>query len=428
MDLAFARFLSGFGTRLGARLSRFGSNESGNGAVLFGLALMPVAAAIGTSIDYREALRMRQTLETALERVADDLFETRAIHSARELQQRANLRFAETLEPHPQLAALGLRFRQIDRSIELSSSGHFQTRFLSAVGIDTLPISATALIRPRPRHVDILLAYDTSETAALAPELEPIAARTSAVSRQLDTRVRVGLVPYTDVVRVDPDRFRDRSWLAFRMPGKPQTERGKKANLNPQVQWQGCLASRDRDFAGSLKRAERSRPGSFHPAVDCADRDIPAATPVSAQWKPMAAAPVQKVARGCADPALALRLAISSLSRDDVLGSDPRHHIYMEPEREVHIVVALPKSTSACPAAHHVEALNSLCTDSARRYGADRRNALRITFVPGDTGGTGSQTCGAAQPVARDGKVDVSNVPETLQAILDGRIIAASAR
>lgn len=424
MDPVFARLLSGFGTRLGARLSRFGSNQSGNGAVLFGLALMPIAAALGASVDYRQALSARQSLEAALERVADDLFETRAIRTEQELRQRANLLFAETLQSQPQLASLGLRMRYVDKTIELSSSGQFQTRFLSVAGIDTLSISANALVRPRPRHIDILLAYDTAEAARLEPELAAIAARSSTASKQPDTRVRVGLVPYTDVVRVDADRFRDRSWLAFQMPSKPPVERGKKAAPNPQAQWRGCLASRDTAFAGSLKRAERSRPGSFHPAVDCADRDIPAVQPVAEQWKPIPAAPSQRPARTCADPVLALRMALSSLSRDDVLGSDPRHHIYMEPDREVHIVVALPKPSVACPATQHEAALKSLCTDADRRYAADRRSALRITFVAGNALESKAHTCGAAEHVKRE----AISVSGTLQAILDGEIIATSAR
>src|ERR1700761_278819 len=61
---------AGFAGRLTALLGRFRSNSSGNIAVIFAIALVPILTAIGAATDYSAANRIKAKMQSAADAAA----------------------------------------------------------------------------------------------------------------------------------------------------------------------------------------------------------------------------------------------------------------------------------------------------------------------------------------------------------------------
>lgn len=125
--------------------SRFRSGRSGNAVILFAMMLVPITAVIGMAVDYGHALSARTDLQAVLDSTA--LAAGRAYQVSGEAETAraaAETYFAKAYQQ--KIGARLVRAEVDDRTTTIEVAGELvsPTAFLGIVGIEALPVSATA--------------------------------------------------------------------------------------------------------------------------------------------------------------------------------------------------------------------------------------------------------------------------------------------
>src|SRR5256885_10722327 len=118
---------------------KFQSREDGQVAVMFALAIVPLAAAVGTAVDYSRGNEIRTSLQKAL----DSAVLAAAIDATPNWRTAALSSFGGNANPKG--SALGTPTFTLEKDIYYGSvSALAETSFMGVVGIHTLAVSARA--------------------------------------------------------------------------------------------------------------------------------------------------------------------------------------------------------------------------------------------------------------------------------------------
>lgn len=226
--------------RLRRWLREFARDVRGNVAILFGLSVIPLAAAAGLAVDAVLAYTVEDELQRALDAAGLAAGRT-ALPEHIEADARAY--FESNLASGAALAASSTAF-----SVEVSPDGfqltltataHMPTAFMRVFGMDDVTLTASTVINRQVRQMELALVLDNTGSMLGSPFTAMQSAAKELVEivygdHETHANLYVAVVPFVAVVNVGPAHT---AWLAAGDPAIAGTAYKPSA-------WKGCVMAR----------------------------------------------------------------------------------------------------------------------------------------------------------------------------------------
>jgi Flp pilus assembly protein TadG len=262
-------------------LARFGKDRSGNVAMLFGLALVPVLGLAGAALDYARASTARATLDAAVDSAALMVAREASRLSDSELRRRAEALIRANIAGNAD-AAFGSFSVSVDRParrVSVSAQAEVQTSVTRILGVETMPVSSVAQAGWGTNRIELALVLDNTGSMGELGKMVELKKATKALIRDMQKasteagQIRVSIVPFATQVRMDEGN-RNADWLRFDAASPKKKD------------WKGCIMDRDEPY-DTGDAAASGGPETRHPAVACKSSEGGLATirPLTDSWK-----------------------------------------------------------------------------------------------------------------------------------------------
>lgn len=214
-----------------AAVGAFRRSESGNYAMLFGLAVIPLMLAIGVAIDLARAYIVQTRLSTALDAAALAAGSAAVSTSQTTAQQQATIRdFASRVfwanyandfwGGGLDSSGLQFTFSTDGNTISIAARAVMPTVIMGLVGQNSVNVAVSTTAQRRVQGMELVLVLDVTGSMRTSPprnidalriaaeDLVNIVFGTDQSGNQLDTATNlfVGLVPYTATVNINRGR------------------------------------------------------------------------------------------------------------------------------------------------------------------------------------------------------------------------------
>ncbi len=247
-------------------LRRFIENKSANVAMLFGLSIIPLFAAMGAAVDFSRAYQYRSMTQDALDAAALSANRLIGIKSEAEIRAEADRFYQANMANVPNTPPYEM---DIDGGeVTLTTTLHVDTFFLGIVGMDELIFDLRARTVAGNATYEVVLALDNtgSMSGSKISTLRTAAAdlvNTLFEVNELNTQpdpIKIGLVPFAAAVNVGP-QYATATWMDTTGVGTYHAENFTTSNNNgvthnrfalytllPNVSWAGCVENRPYPF------------------------------------------------------------------------------------------------------------------------------------------------------------------------------------
>jgi hypothetical protein len=208
-----------------ARLSEcFERDTSGNVAVFFALALIPVMGAVGAAVDYSRANSAKVSLQAALDSAALILAKEVATVSSTQINEKATAYVKANFQRSDaqDLNVAATYTSSGTPSLTLKGSVFVKTTFMGIMGFSKLDISSSSTVTWGDTTFEIALALDNSSSMddSFGGKSKVDAAKAAALalvdamfdSPALYGKVKLAVVPYTSAVNVGSE-YKTASWV-----------------------------------------------------------------------------------------------------------------------------------------------------------------------------------------------------------------------
>ncbi|MBV9076573.1 MAG: hypothetical protein JO048_03705 [Methylobacteriaceae bacterium] len=204
-------------------IKRFGMDRRGAVAPIFGLMLLPLIGLAGAAVDYGRAADTQAALMRAIDATALLLVKQPRTTDAGTLNRIAQRAFPGFLETKFAAELSSVTVTRTDRDVTVSAAGRVPNAFMQLFRKPETPIAATATAAWSETRIEIALVLDNTGSMAdliggqrkidalkraatdLISDLQTYATDTNAV--------RVSIVPFDTEVRIDPNLYRNASWI-----------------------------------------------------------------------------------------------------------------------------------------------------------------------------------------------------------------------
>jgi Flp pilus assembly protein TadG len=322
---------------LGSTLDRFSRNDRGNVAVLFGIAIIPIMAAVGAAVDYTHANSIRTAMQSALDSTALMLSRDAAGKSDPQLDVSAKNYFAalftraegKTVKVDASYGASG------ESSLSVTATVLMDTMFMRIFGHPQVTISSTAVVKWGNTKLRVALALDNTGSMGQANKLPALKTATKELLKMLQSAsdkpgdVQVSIVPFSKAVNVGAKNY-TASWLKWdewdasngqevstetcdgKGKGKGKCTTTTKWVPNNHNTWNGCVADRDQSYDISTSAPDPSTKETLFPAEQY-DKCPVALLPLSYNWSAMNSLVDSMQANGNTNQTIGLAWAWQSL-------------------------------------------------------------------------------------------------------------------
>lgn len=191
-------------SRLRSRLLDLAGAESGQVALTFGLALIPMVLAIGCGVDISRAVAAKSRLVDALDATALAVART-PITNTTSLTQVAQAYFYSNYAGSDVGTVTSLSVVPVatGSGYQLSATSRVSTAFMSVAGLNDVEVSATTEVMRAARGLEMALVLDTTASMQ-GPRITTLrsAATTLVNSVAVDPSVRLAIVPFAQYVNI----------------------------------------------------------------------------------------------------------------------------------------------------------------------------------------------------------------------------------
>jgi Flp pilus assembly protein TadG len=238
-------------------LRSFFAAREGNVAVMFGLMVIPILGLSGAAIDYSLAARDRSAIQEAIDSGALAGSRLLGIQTDAQARTQAEAFVRANLPTRMQTMPLNIEIINSGAAMRISAARSVPTSILQVVGRSAIDVSATTTANaPSYREIELVMALDNTGSMGWSGKIEAL--RTASLemitileqSGRRPGDVRVGLVPFNTVVRVNASTYGSANWLRD-VPGG----------------WQGCVTDRDSPY--NTNDSAPTAYGRRFPAVTC---------------------------------------------------------------------------------------------------------------------------------------------------------------
>jgi hypothetical protein len=320
------------GTKLSRTAADFARSRDGNISLLFGLALVPMAAAAGVAVDYSRASQARNQLTAAADSTALAVARQAPNLTDGELRRQAEQHFRAVLSQRPDLSALPITVTRQRNRVQVAAAGVMPTTFMRILGFRSLDVATRVEAGFGDRKVELVLALDnTGSMRDTGPSGGPrkidelkratrnLIAAAEAAAPAGSGMIKIGIVPFETQVKVDPSPFRGDSRFAFAPAGYGFSDIA--GSMMTSASWGGCITDRGPGFDTTDRRVEMSRPESFYPAVFCASGSQQRIQPLTDSWGTLRTLVDGMQPGGWTNVTIGARFGLAALNPGDILGA-----------------------------------------------------------------------------------------------------------
>ena len=208
-----------FGT-LKRCLVRFSIERSGNVALTFGLAMIPLVGGVGAAIDYSRANKVEVQLQAALDATALKLSREAATDNTAQLQASATTIFQALFNP-PEVRNRNITAAfsaERGTALVVNGSAAVPTVFTAILGVDTITVHGTSTAEWGSTRLHVALALDNTGSMQQSGKMAALQEATKKFLAQLKSGastngdIDVSIVPFSTSVNVGSGNY-NQSWL-----------------------------------------------------------------------------------------------------------------------------------------------------------------------------------------------------------------------
>jgi Flp pilus assembly protein TadG len=201
------------------QFAAFRAARGGNVAVMFALAIIPIIAAVGFSVDYTRANAVKTAMQDALDSTALMLSKTVGTLSQDDLQTQANSYF-KALFNRPEATNINISATYTTdggSALSVNGSTDVPTNFLGVLGYKKLTVDGTSTTRWGSSRLRVALVLDNTGSMSDAGKIDALKTATKNLLTQLQNAVTtpgdvyVSIVPFVKDVSVDASAYTS-SW------------------------------------------------------------------------------------------------------------------------------------------------------------------------------------------------------------------------
>jgi Flp pilus assembly protein TadG len=241
---------------------RFCSDERGNFAILFGLALLPVVGMVGAAVDYSRANSVRAALQAAADAAALTVARDAPNLSESQIAQRARAVFAANFNRKD--ATLGpVEVVKGNKSIRVAASAAVKTTIMAVMKFDTINVATAGEVAWGKNRIELALVLDNTGSMATGNKMPALKAAVRDLLTDLENStdrdaIKISIVPFETQVNIGT-RYRNADWLTF------NADLGRSLRVDRR-DWEGCVVDREQpDDAKDYGTSSRSD----YPAARC---------------------------------------------------------------------------------------------------------------------------------------------------------------
>jgi len=245
--------------------------QQGNVAPLFGIAAVPILAAVGSAIDYTRAVNARTAMQTAIDSAALMLSKDAPNLSAAEVAARGQEYFTALLK-RPDLANVTVSSVYSANTgkgskIEMVATGRITTSFMKIAGFPNLNLDVNSTVAWGNTRIQVALALDATGSMTGKGKMPAMQAAAKKPIDQLAANAKkpgdlyVSMIPFSTHVNAGATNYQQ-PWLEWNdwedqngscSVGGSKTRadcqsKGRVWTASNHSSWNGCITDRDEDF------------------------------------------------------------------------------------------------------------------------------------------------------------------------------------
>ncbi|MDH3581209.1 MAG: pilus assembly protein, partial [Hyphomicrobiales bacterium] len=241
-------------------LCAFRHDNKGAAALLFGITLIPVLLAIGSSVDYARALSAKQRLAQAIDAAglaAASWPDLTATQIEAKVQEFIDANFPSQIEGSPTT----ITAVKTEHNLTITADGVVDTTFMRIAGINHVPISAFTEISLKQKKIELVMALDNTGSMSWSGKLATLKDAAETLVDTLkpdgnpdDEEVKIGLVPFAAAVNIGSDKL-GTGWIdetaQSSIAGEDFAPGVNVLDLYNQItnrSWNGCVRARPAPF------------------------------------------------------------------------------------------------------------------------------------------------------------------------------------
>ena len=253
-------------TKIGGVVRAFGRSKSGNVAMLFGLAAIPLMVGVGAAVDYGRALLVRERMGNAADAAALAVGSWQGQTQA-QLQVKARQYFDANFPPEILGAPAALNLNFSGNDIVVNVSGTVPTTMLRLANFQSIDVHAASTVTIGMGTLEVALALDNSGSMSGSKLTALKTAASDLVDSLFDSAkgstkadpIKIAVVPFAAGVNVG-SQYSTASWMdtnaknpnhgdAQEAKGSPAVNnftlfKSLKKSNGSAVAWDGCVEAR----------------------------------------------------------------------------------------------------------------------------------------------------------------------------------------
>jgi len=253
------------------------SDHSGNVAITFAIAAIPVFGLVGAAVDYSRANAARTAMQVALDAAALTVAKEALNLSSGQVQAKAKTYFNAQFN-RPDVKNLNLTFSMVsngpgDFTVLADATGYIDTSLAQVIGKPTINLRTTAQVRWGFKGLELALALDNTGSMAQKNKLTELKSAVKLLFSILKANskvvgdTKIAVVPFNTVVNIGTE-YASAPWMSF------------DATVTT-ANWNGCVA--DRDQPNDVKDTTPNGSAStLFPAALCGT--LAKAIPLTGDW------------------------------------------------------------------------------------------------------------------------------------------------
>ncbi len=204
-------------------IARLAASQSGNVAVIFAIACIPVIAAMGVAVDYTRAAQTTSEMQDALDAASLALSRRSDLStmSQSQIDQFAESYFdANFKNSELQNLALKASYTPTGPSVTISATAKLPTDFMGIIGTKDVPIGRSSTTVWGEARLRVALALDNTQSMSSSNKMTALKSATKNLLTQLkgagteDGDVYVSIIPFSKDVNVGSDKSGE-NWVRW---------------------------------------------------------------------------------------------------------------------------------------------------------------------------------------------------------------------
>jgi Flp pilus assembly protein TadG len=202
-------------TRLNRSLSNFRKARTGNVAITFALATLPIIGTVGFAVDFSHANSVKVAMQAALDSTALMLSKDAATVTNAQLQTEA-LNYFSALFTRPEATSISVSAVYSTTggsNVVVNGSANVPTTFLGVIGYNNLAVTGSSTAKWGSSRLRVALVLDNTGSMADDGKMTALKSSTKALLTQLQNAagvngdVYVSIIPFSHDVNVRLERL-----------------------------------------------------------------------------------------------------------------------------------------------------------------------------------------------------------------------------